>query len=303
MNTLRTYIDDFLATLIDRNYSANTHRAYEQDLQVFHGFCQDYFAADVIRPDWLDKTTVRHFLGKLVDDGLSRKSMARRLAALKSFFKWGVQTNRMEKNPALTIPTPKTKKSLPKYLNEEEINQIMESPDQSTFLGKRDRAILELFYSTGLRISELAHLTLGQLQQDQLLVRVLGKGSKERIVPYSEIAGEALEQYLTARKRQFALTKYQRDMPVFITRKNTQLSVRQIRNRVTTYLKQVSDQVNISPHTLRHSFATHLLDNGADLRAVKDLLGHESLSTTQIYTHVKIGKMKEVYSQAHPRSK
>ncbi|MBS1272239.1 MAG: Tyrosine recombinase XerD [Candidatus Marinimicrobia bacterium] len=302
MSALESHIGDFLESLAEKRYSEHTQRAYSQDLATFTEFCQEYYAMDTVEPDLIDKQTIRHFLGKLVEDDLSRKTIARKLAALKSFYKWAVQIDRIAKNPTLTIPTPKVRKSLPKYLDEDEITSIMEKPDVSTFVGKRDRAILELFYSTGVRISELAELSLGQVNQQKLTLRVYGKGSKERVVPYSEIAQEALADYLSERRNKFTIGQYKNDMPVFVSTRNNRISARQVRNRVTHYLKQVSEQVHVSPHTLRHSFATHLLDHGADLRAVKDLLGHESLSTTQIYTHVKVGKMKEVYQQAHPRA-
>jgi len=302
MNSLESHINEFLETLADKRYSEHTQRAYRQDLGEFTEFCQEYFATDSVNPETIDKTTVRHFLGKLIEDELSRKTVARKLAALKSFYKWAEQSTRVAKNPTLTIPSPKVRKSLPKYLDEDEITAIMETPDLATFVGRRDRAILELFYSTGLRISELAELSLGQVNQKKLTLRVYGKGSKERVVPYSEIAQDALSDYLSARRNKFEIVQYHNEMPVFVSTRNNRISTRQVRNRVTCYLKKVSEQNHISPHTLRHSFATHLLDHGADLRAVKDLLGHESLSTTQIYTHIKVGKMKEVYQQAHPRA-
>ncbi|MCF7805633.1 MAG: tyrosine recombinase XerC [Candidatus Marinimicrobia bacterium] len=286
----------------EKRFSPHTIRAYKEDLSQFLEFCQEYFGVDKMKQGDVDKTTVRHFLGKLVEDGISRKSIARKLAALKSMYGWAVKTDRVNKNPTVTISTPKVKKTLPKYLGETEITAIMESPDTSVFIGARDRAILELFYSTGMRISELAQLSLEQINRRKQTIRVHGKGSKERIVPYSDIADETLEHYFDKRKRKFKIRKYTNAMPVFVNNRNRQISDRQIRNRVTKYLTEVSEQNNVSPHTLRHSFATHLLDHGADLRAVKDLLGHESLSTTQIYTHVKVGKMKEVYKQAHPRA-
>ncbi|HKJ68561.1 MAG TPA: tyrosine-type recombinase/integrase, partial [bacterium] len=205
-------------------------------------------------------------------------------------------------NPALTIQAPKLKKNLPRYLDYPELAQVMQLPDSETFTGIRDRAVLELFYSTGVRIQELVDLNIGSLNQPQLLVRIMGKGSKERVLPYSEIARKYLASYLDYRREKFHIQKYAAAMPLFVNNRNQTISARQIRKRVTGYLNQVSEQDHLSPHVIRHSFATHLLNNGADLQAVRELLGHASLSTTQIYTHVSINKMKEVYRQAHPRA-
>jgi len=302
MNSLDELIQLFLKHTADQNYSPHTIRAYTHDLQEFLEFCREYEAMDAVPTDVIDKTTVRHFLGKLIEEGLRRTTVVRRLATLKSMYAYAVRQGISERNPTLAIPTPKTPQKLPAYLDEPEIQRLMNLPPTDTFIGARDRAILELFYSTGLRISELTALTFEQLNHNKMLLRVSGKGSKERIVPYSEIAGDSLDHYLQLRKSEFHISRFTSEMPVFVNNTNRRISARQVRNRVTYYLKRTSEQNNLSPHTLRHSFATHLLDRGADLRAVKDLLGHENLSTTQIYTHVKIGKMKAIYDQAHPRS-
>ena len=293
---------EFLRALSEQNYSENTIRAYTADLQQFVDFCAEYSGQDEPETQSVDKVTIRHYLGKLLEEGQARSSISRHLAAIKSCYKWAVRREKLTKNPAMAVPVPKTRKSLPKYLDEDEIRMVMEQPDTGTFIGKRDKAILELFYSTGLRISELTQLRYGQLNQQKLLVKVRGKGSKDRVVPYSEIAQKALEDYFTVLSSSFDLSTLRAKSPVFLTSAGNQISVRQVRNRVTKYLKSVCEQEHVSPHTLRHTFATHLLDHGADLRAVKDLLGHENLSTTQIYTHITINKMKEVYHQAHPRA-
>jgi len=302
MSVLLELMNEFVRSLEIRNYSANTIRAYTQDLNKFREFCQDYAGVDVVDCHRIDRTTIRHFLGMCHENGESRTSIARRLASVKVFFKWAYQNQHIKKNPALSITPPKTENSLPKYLDTTEIDLVMKQPDLETFVGLRDRAILELFYSTGIRIQELQDLSLGDVNTSDLVLRIQGKGSKERVVPYSEVAGKYLEKYLAARRQKFQLPKYTNDMPLFVSNRNSRISVRQIRNRITMYLKNVSEQEHLSPHILRHSFATHLLDNGADLQAVRELLGHESLSTTQIYTHVNISKIKEAYQQAHPRA-
>lgn len=299
---LSKLIHAFLEDIRRQNYSAHTFRAYSGDLRSFLDFCREYEAKDSIPLDIIDKTTVRHFLGKLVEDGLERTTVARRLSSVKSMFNFAQREEITSRNPTLAIPTPKTKKTLPKYLDETEVTRLMELPDTETLIGARDRALLELFYSTGARISELVALRMRQINRNKQVIRLVGKGSKDRIIPYSNIAEKWLDHYLTLRKRKYGLQEIDRDEPVFVNRSNRQISVRQVRNRVTMYLKEVSEQAHISPHTLRHSFATHMLNRGADLRAVKDLLGHESLSTTQIYTHVQTDRMKSIYNQAHPRA-
>ena len=302
MTVLSNLIEQFLESLRTQYYSENTLRAYEQDLMLFLEFCQEYEGVDVVEIELIDKLTIRHFLGMLLEQQQSRKTVGRRLAAIKSMYKWVLRQGITEKNPTLSVPLPKEQKRLPAYLDPDEIAAMMELPETETFIGARDRAMLELLYSTGLRISELASLTYGQINQRQQTLRVLGKGSKERVVPYSDIAQHWLDHYFSKRAILCERSAIKSGERVFLSSRKSPLSVRQIRNRITKFLTAVSEQSHLSPHTLRHSFATHLLDNGADLRAVKDLLGHENLSTTQIYTHVEINRLKSVYQQAHPRA-
>ncbi len=302
MTILQELITEFLQALERKNYSPNTLRAYSQDLEKFRAFCREYDAVETVNAQLIDRLTLRHFLGKCLEDGERRTSITRRLATLKVFFKWAFQDGYLPKNPALTIQPPKLEKKLPRYLDYPELAQVMQLPDQETLAGARDRAVLELFYSTGIRIQELVDLAVGSLNQRQLIVRITGKGNKERILPYSEIAQTYIARYLDYRREKFHITRYAANMPLFVNNRNQKISVRQVRKRVTAYLNQVSEQEHLSPHVLRHSFATHLLSNGADLQAVRELLGHASLSTTQIYTHVSVRKMKEVYRQAHPRA-
>lgn len=302
MITFDSLIKKYADMLLEQRYSDHTQRAYHSDLEAFHAFCQEYQGVDRVSTSDIDSQTIRHYIGKLVEEQKKRTSIARRLASLKAFFKWAISNEYVTQDPTLPIAAPKLTKSLPKYLEPADISLLMDLPDLSTFIGVRDRAILELFYSTGLRISELTNLIFRQVNFDKNMIRVLGKGNKERIIPFSEIANKYLNLYLEARRSKFRRARLQGESPVFVNNSNAKITARQVRYRVTGYLNQISEQDHISPHTLRHTFATHLMNNGADLTAVKDLLGHASLSTTQIYTHINTEQMKQVYRQAHPRA-
>ncbi len=300
--TLLTLIRDYLEMLEIQRYASHTIRAYQADLGEFHTFCLEYYGENSIQTESIDSLTIRHYIGKLVEDNKQRSTIARKIAAIKSFYSWAIKKQLVERDPTISISSPKLRKPLPKYLETDEVSQLMEQPDIKTFIGSRDRAILELFYSTGLRISELSNLSFKQLNLQRQLLRVFGKGTKERVVPFSDVAKKYIEQYLECRRTEFGVRTFMNDEPLFISNRNRKITERQVRNRVKHYLEQVSEQEHISPHTLRHSFATHLMNNGADLNAVKDLLGHTSLSTTQVYTHINTEKMKKVYQQAHPRA-
>jgi tyrosine recombinase XerC len=302
MITLNSLIEKYAGMLQEQQYSRHTQRAYHSDLEAFDEFCQDYQGVDEVNVADIDSQTIRHFIGKLVEEQKERSSIARKLASLKAFYKWAIGSEHIIQDPTLTISAPKLSRSLPKYLEPDVISRLMDLPDLDTFVGVRDRAILELFYSTGLRISELTDLTFRQLNRDKKLIRVLGKGNKERLIPFSEIANKYLNLYFEVRRSKFHPDRFEGESPVFVSNRNAKITTRQVRYRVTKYLEQISEQDHISPHTLRHTFATHLMNNGADLTAVKDLLGHASLSTTQIYTHINTEQMKQVYRQAHPRA-
>jgi site-specific recombinase XerD len=246
----------------------------------------------------VDKQTIRHFLGREFEEGFAGKTVARRLATIKSFFKYLLSNNIINVNPAAEVRTPKTRKSLPVFINEKLIDELMNIPDMSTMIGIRDKAVLELFYSTGMRLNELVQLNFGDFQFEQQLVRVLGKGQKERLIPYGNRAKISLVYYW--QKRGINLLTAERAEPCFVNAKNKRISIRTVQRRVKKYIQHVAEGSSLGPHTLRHSFATHMLERGADIRALKDLLGHSSLSTTQVYTHIQPEKMKEIYKQAHP---
>ena len=226
------------------------------------------------------------------------KTVARRLATIKSFFKYLVKVELIEDNVSIHIHSPKVPKKLPNFVDKNLIDVLMSSPPLDTLIGVRDRAVLELFYSTGVRLSELVNINIGDFHIDKKLVRVIGKGNKERIIPYGKTAESAIENYLKMRNLSFKPV-FARS-PLFVNSSEKRISKRTIQRRMNNYIKLVADGKSVGPHLLRHTFATHLLDNGADIRAVKDLLGHSSLSSTQIYTHVSIEKLKKDYTQAHP---
>ena len=276
----------------ERNYSHHTIRAYEQDLQQFSRYLESTGIASFgeIRKDIL-----RAFISMLMQSGISRKSVARKIACLRSLFRFLRRRGTIHANPTLSLVTPKLEKKLPVYLDERSAENMLDRPDCTTDDGKRDAAILELFYGTGIRLSELIGLKIRDADLAEGTLRVRGKGRKERVVPVGRKAGEALKRYLEGRGGGSA-------DPLFVLRSGKRCYPKWVSRMVTKYISEVSEIEKQSPHVLRHSFATHLLNNGADLRAVKELLGHESLSTTQLYTHVSTERLKKVYRQSHPKA-
>ena len=251
-----------------------------------------------------DVNLIRSFLNEINGLQYSAATMARKIATLRSFHRWMDKRGLIETNPMLLIRTPKQSKRLPKAISVDQIERLLSAPDDTTLLGARDRAILETLYSTGIRVSELVGINRGDIDEPGQALIVRGKGRKERIVPLGSHALAALRHYLgllDADLRQAGLAP-EPDAPLFVNKHGTRLSTRSVRRKVTKYLTQIGLDPTISPHTLRHSFATHLLDNGADLRSVQELLGHQSLSTTQVYTHLTTQRMRDAYDKAHPRA-
>ena len=255
-----------------------------------------------------DAMTVRGFLAHLDSFGYSSATTARKIATLRSFYKWLCRRGHIETNPMLLIRTPKQAKRLPKAIGVEHIEKLLSAPDHRETLGARDRAILETLYSTGVRVSELVDVNRSDLDVAAQTLHVRGKGRKERIVPLGSHAIAAIKHYLTllepdARFRQLRdRARMDPNVPLFINKNGGRLSARSVRRKLDKYLRQAGLDTTISPHTLRHSFATHLLDNGADLRSVQELLGHQSLSTTQVYTHLSSVRLHNAYENAHPRA-
>ncbi len=293
-------IGDFLDHLThERNVSINTVSAYRTDLESFVSFlCNDYFTLGRDQLDFrkVDNLTIRAYLAHLARRKLSRSSIARHLSALRTFFRYLMREGDVDANPARIVATPKREKYLPSVMQPADVALLLEQPDVSTPLGLRDQAFLELLYASGLRISELVGIDLGDIEVRAKLVKVRGKGAKERIVPFGSMAQLAVRAYLPTRHAAAD------EEALFVNYKGDRITARSVRRLFDKYVRAAALRAGISPHTLRHSFATHLLNAGADLRAIQELLGHASLSTTQKYTHLNDFELLRVYKKAHPRA-
>jgi tyrosine recombinase XerC len=295
------HINNFLSYLqAERLYSNLTVEAYRTDIEQFMHFVEGEAGINQVVADKVDTTIIKNFIETLFIQGLSKKSIARKISAIKSFFKYLKRMQIINLNPSLSLVTPKLEKVLPNVLDESQARQLMTLPPNNSFDGLRDRAILELLYGSGMRLGELISLKLKQISDKNKYIIIEGKGKKERLVPLGELAQIALEKYLDVRKKQIRHLKD--PQIIFVTKKGNPIYPLAIQKMVKKYLQKISEQEQLSPHILRHTFATHLLDRGADLVTVKELLGHESLSTTQLYTHVSMDRLKRVYQKAHPRS-
>ena len=259
--------------------------------------------ADVLRQRLLaaDANQIRSFLAFLTEREYSKATAARKLATLRSFYKFCLRRGYIQTNPVATIRTPKQEKRLPKFLDISQIQKLLCTPDDTTLLGARDRAMLETLYSTGVRVSELVALNVDDLDPVNGQLRVRGKGRKERITPIGPTAVTAIRRYLDMRQKDPRNTSFDR-AAMFVNKHGQRLSTRSVRRKLDKYLSEAGLDPSISPHTLRHTFATHMLNNGADLRSVQELLGHQSLSTTQVYTHVTTSQLKKDYDESHPRA-
>ncbi|MFO0782877.1 MAG: tyrosine recombinase XerC [Phycisphaerales bacterium] len=319
-------IQQFLNYLTDeRHFSPYTGRCYGLDLRQFVEFIEqrtgikvdqdkerramDSKGADTITGQILkcEVELIREFLSKLGEQNYSAATMARKIATLRSFHKWMERKGIAATNPMVLIRTPKQAKRLPKAISVDQIERLLSAPDDSELLGARDRAILETLYSTGIRVSEVVainRMDLHDTQQGSEEIIIRGKGRRERRVPLGTNALKALRHYLQMVDADYASRgkKANPDEPLFINKNGGRLSSRSVRRKVAKYLVEANLDPDISPHTIRHSFATHLLDHGADLRSVQELLGHQSLSSTQVYTHLTSGRMRDGYDKAHPRA-
>jgi tyrosine recombinase XerC len=291
-------IERFLAEIAHaRNYSVHTVRAYRLDLTEFARF----LATQKVALRDVNTLHLRTFLAQLRDGGLERLSIARKLASLRSLYKFLTARGISDANPVLAMRGPKLHRKLPRFLDEREVRVLVESPNVKEFAGLRDRAILETLYSTGIRVGELVGINCGHVDFLSEVIRTLGKGSKERLVPVGSIALSVLTEYLDRRRLKEG-GKCATDAPLFVNLRGARLTARSVNRILKKYILQAGLVGRISPHTLRHTFATHMLNRGADLRSVQELLGHAHLTTTQIYTHVTTQRMKEVYDRAHPRA-
>jgi len=290
---MQRYIDKFINYLkVERNASDHTIINYTIDLGVFKTFLGDR------QIETIDHLALRRFLAELRAKNYAKRTIARKLASLRSLFRFLFREGYIKKNPITAISTPKLDRKLPVFLDVVKIERLLQSPSESDEAGVRDRALLETLYSTGIRVSELVGLDIDDVDIISGVVKVLGKGSKERVVPIGEPALNAIRKYLDTR----AGSRVKDKDAVFLNNHGRRLTDRSVRRVIDKHIRACSMTEKISPHSLRHSFATHLLDRGADLRSVQELLGHANLSTTQIYTHVTMERLKSVYDKAHPRA-
>ncbi|HEX9023412.1 MAG TPA: tyrosine recombinase XerC [Geobacteraceae bacterium] len=293
---MQAEIDSFIRFLAaERNVSEHTLVAYRTDLEQFREFVSRERGAGATA-EAVDHILIRRYLA-LLHKSHRKSSIGRKLAAIRALYKYLLRLGKVAKNPAELVATPKREKRIPYHLTVDEVTTLVEAPKGAELLLLRDRAILEALYSCGIRVSELTGLDVGEIDLDEGLVRVLGKGNKERIVPLGRYAREAIAAYLAFRGGPPA------SAPLFLNARGGRLTSRSVGRIVDKYILKLSTIKKISPHTLRHTFATHLLEGGADLRAIQELLGHTSLSTTQKYTHVSIDRLMEVYDKAHPKAR
>jgi integrase/recombinase XerC len=299
---LGSMVDEFLIYLrISRNSSICTFESYGLDLRQFLVFLEE---EQVARVEKVDHLLIRKYLAKLKMEGFAKSSILRKVACIRSFFKYLCNQGYLQNNPVLGVANPKREKRLPEFLYLPEVNDLLNLPDKSSKLGLRNAAILEVLYSSGIRLQEIVGLTLRDIDFSRGYFRVFGKGGKERIVPFGGAAKRALEKYLKEVRPGLQAqnsTEPQFDN-VFLNYRGTRLSGRSIQRLFDKYIKQLALNRKISPHTIRHTFATHLLENGADLRVVQELLGHIDISTTQIYTHLTKERIRSVYLKTHPRA-
>lgn len=307
--SLSAHLDNFLAYLeLNRNASRHTTRAYASDLRQLIGFLADHLvqSAATLSPAAFDAQAVRAFLAELYRRGNSRRSAGRKLAAIRAFARYLRREGLLDLDPAVLVGSPRAEQRIPAHLDLDEMVALLETPDAGDALGRRDRAILELFYASGLRLSELVGLDLADVDLTARMVRVLGKGGKQRIVPFNRAAAAAIQAYLPDRRQllgRAARVATRTGAPLFLNYRGGRLTARSVDRLVRKYVGRSGTRLTISPHALRHSFATHLLERGADLRAIQELLGHARLSTTQRYTHVNAAQLIGVYRKAHPRAR
>ncbi len=317
-------IQDFLSYLtFEKRFSEHTAKCYGADLKQFGEFIsgksEQHIESDTFDPSnaqgggvatqvhidqlliAVDTPNVRTYLSFLNEKQYSKSTVARKLATLRSFYKFLIKRGRVTNNPVAPVRTPKQEKKLPKFLEYDEIRRLLETPPMENWLGARDRAIMETLYSTGIRVSELVSLNMDDVDFLGEVVHIRGKGKKERIAPISSSALRVIQHYMEFRNKRSQSNANFDSKVLFVNKHGRRLSTRSVRRKMDKYLKMAGLDPTISPHTLRHSFATHMLNNGADLRSVQELLGHQSLSTTQVYTHLGTTRLKEVYETTHPR--
>lgn len=297
------HIERFLRYLrVERNASELTIKSYREDLLALAAYLADAGGGRLPAPDQISTVVLRGYVAALHQAGYAASTVARRLASMRSFFRFGQREGWVEANPAKPLRNPRRSRSLPHFLSTDEVGQLLAAPPANTPMGLRDRAILETMYSAGVRVGELVGLNDDDLDLDAGIVRVRGKGRRERLAPLGSYACSALQDYLKVRTLDPHLAA-DAARPVFVNRFGRRLTTRSVARMLEKYLRQTGLDRRTSPHSLRHSFATHLLERGADIRSVQELLGHRSLITTQIYTHVSTAALREAYQRAHPRAR
>lgn len=293
---MKKLVNEFINYLeYERNYSNNTILAYENNINKFVLYLNDNSINDINNVDY---SVMRNYLNYLYKLNYTSKSICRHISSLRSFFKYLMSENKIKNNPTTLISNPKVLKKLPKYINYEDIEKILNTPDLKTDIGIRDALILELLYVTGIRVGELVNIKLKDININEKNIKILGKGNKERIIMFGSRALDLLNKYMKIRNN---FIKYDNDY-LILSKTGRQINTREIRYIIDRISKQAGIDMNISPHTFRHTFATHMLNEGADLRSVQELLGHENLSTTTIYTHLSNEKLRKEYLNAHPRA-
>jgi integrase/recombinase XerC len=304
--SFQSSLENFLEHLkYERSVSDHTIRNYASDLEQFRDFLLKVERRDDFPVERIDRLTIREWMASLHSAKKKKTSVARKLASLRTFFQFMIREGKLDTNPAKLVATPRIERKLPNHLSMEDAVRFIETPDINTELGRRDRAIIEFLYATGIRVGELVNVNMRDIDFRERMVRVTGKRKKQRIVPFHEHALQALMLYLTTTRPAFlnnCPAAERDDQAVFLNYQGTRITTRSVGRMIDKYIKQCADIHNISPHSLRHSFATHLLDQGADLRDIQELLGHARLSTTQIYTQVSMEKMIDVYQKAHPKA-
>ncbi len=298
MDISNQYLVEFQGYLqIEKNASLHTIKHYIKDIEFFTSFIQSKGIESFKEVDYLH---VRSYLALLNQKQYARKSISRKLSSLRSFYRFLVRENYLENNPFQMVSTPKIEKKLPNFMYSEEILELLDKPDTTNPLGMRDKAILEVLYASGMRVSELVSLDINSIDSLTGTALVFGKGAKERYVPLGSYSLQALRQYLDNARQ--AIVANTQEKALFLNKNGLRLSDRSVRRVIDKYLKSLSFSKKVSPHTLRHTFATHLLNAGADLRTVQELLGHVNISTTQIYTHVTKERLQQIYKNSHPRA-
>ena len=300
-HTMERSVRRFLRHIeIERNFSPHTLKSYQEDLNQFVSAVEQIAVPAVDTWPKVDTLLLRKFLAFLSKSGYAKSSIARKLACLRSFFRFLCRLGIVQTNPVAAMRTPRQDRKLPLFLTDQEVEALLAAPALDSPLGLRDRAILETLYATGMRVSEVVGLNTEDLDLDDQMVVIRGKGRRERLSPIGSWAIRALKRYLAA--RQGVRPTGRSPQAVFLNKSGCRLTTRSVRRMLDKYLAQTGLDSRVSPHTLRHSFATHLLDRGADIRSVQELLGHQSLSTTQIYTHVTTNRLRQTYQDAHPRA-